>query len=188
VPGIRCHRSRLITDADRTVIDHIPVTSLAWTALDLAAVLTLQRLRSALEEIQRREILDFRLIYELLERSNGRKGTTNLKRALAQLTPTPAWTQSPPEREFLELIRAAGLPEPRANVLVDGILVDFFWPEHNLIVEIDPYGTHKARKTFEEDRHKDTVHMLAGRRSMRVTPSRLTQRAQLLAELGKVVA
>jgi very-short-patch-repair endonuclease len=170
------------------VIDGIPVTSLAWVALDLAAALTFQRLRSALEEIWRREILDFRRIDELLERSNGRHGTKALRQAISELTPDPAWTQSDRERDFLEFIRDAGLPEPRTNVLVDAILVDFYWPEHNLIVEFDPYSTHKTHRTFEDDRRKDTIHLLAGRRKTRITPSRLRhERPELRRQLSALL-
>lgn len=81
--------------------------------------------------------------------------------------------QSRLEQRFLEPIRDAGLPEPRTNVLIDGELVDCFWPEHNLVVELDSYGFHRGRRQFEQDRAKDTEHTLAGRRSARDTRARV---------------
>ncbi|HWF25749.1 MAG TPA: hypothetical protein VG275_09895 [Solirubrobacteraceae bacterium] len=49
-------------------------------------------------------------------------------------------TRSGNERRFLALIGAAGLPEPSVNVFVAGIVVDFFWAEHRLVVEVDSYA------------------------------------------------
>ena len=58
VPGVRCHRSRCLRKPDRTVIDGIPVTSLNRTLLDMATLEHHQRLRSLLEAVQRRELLE----------------------------------------------------------------------------------------------------------------------------------
>jgi very-short-patch-repair endonuclease len=93
-----------------------------------------------------------------------------------------------PERAFLEFIREAGLPEPQTNVLVDGLLVDFFWPEHNLIVELDPYATHGSRRSFEEDRRRDAIHTLAGRRQLRITGQRFARdRTGIHAQLAALM-
>ncbi len=42
---------------------------------------------------------------------------------MEELRGSPQWTQSELENAFLSLIRDAGLPEPRCNVLVEGELV-----------------------------------------------------------------
>lgn len=190
VPGVRCHLSRAPLHADdRTIIDGIPVTSISRTLLDQAEVLRPQRLRSTLEAAQRRDLLDGRKLDPLLARSFGRRGLPRLKRALSELHEQAPWTQSQLEQRFLELVRDAGLPEPRTNVIVDGELVDCFWPQHNLVVELDSYGFHRSKRSFEDDRLKDTRHTLAGRRSMRVTRARVEhgQRA-LLGDLSALLA
>ncbi len=171
--GIRCHRCRTLEPEDATVVDHIPVTSVTRTIVDLAAILPLQRLRTVLEAAQRRELLDFRR----LDGVHGRRGARVLRQALAELHDEAPWTQSELERRLLELIRAASLPEPQCNVMVDGLLVDFYWPDHELIVEVDSYGFHRSRRSFEDDRRRDAIHTLAGRRTFRPTYERITREA-----------
>jgi very-short-patch-repair endonuclease len=173
LPGIRCHLCRTLEPEDVTVIDGIPVTSITRTITDLAASLSLQRLRTTLEAAQRRELLDFRR----LGRVRGRRGAKILRQALAELHDEAPWIQSNPERLLLERIRAAGLPEPQCNVLVDGFVVDFYWPDHELVVEADSYGFHRSRRSFEEDRRRDAIHTLAGRRTFRPTYERITRAA-----------
>jgi very-short-patch-repair endonuclease len=172
--GIRSHVSALPPE-DRTVIDAIPVTSLYRTLLDEAPKLSPQRLRSRLEELERRDLIDARCIDALLARNPTRAGSKKLKAAIAELTGEPQWTQSRGERDMLELVRAAGLPEPSTNVYVAGELVDFVWWRQRLIVEIDHYGTHGSKRSFEDDRLRDTKLQRAGFRVMRVTYERLGQ-------------
>jgi very-short-patch-repair endonuclease len=88
---------------------------------------------------------------------------------MAQLTDDPAWTQSPAEDLFLELIRASDLPRPQANVLIHNHLVDFAWPEHKLIVEIDGFALHKSHEAFENDRRRDRELQKRGWRVLRIT-------------------
>ncbi len=74
-------------------------------------------------------------------------------------------------------------------MLVDGVLVDFYWPEADLIVEVDSYGYHRGRPRFESDRRNDTIHALAGRRTIRPTYHRIQHdRAGLQADLSRLIA
>ena len=34
-------------------------------------------------------------------------------------------------------------------------MVDFYWPEAELVVEADSYGFHRSRERFESDRRND---------------------------------
>lgn len=188
-PRVRCHKARSLPQQDRTLIDAIPVTSIERTLLDLAALYSHQRLRTTLEAAQRRDLLDNRRIDELLARTPGHRGAPRLARALAELHDEAPWTQSDLERAFLELIREAGLPEPRTNVFVDGELVDVYWPSHDLVVELDYYDYHRSKRSFENDRRKDSKHLLAGRRSLRVTGTRVAhERRALLSDLSALLA
>jgi hypothetical protein len=44
-----------------------------------------------------------------------------------------AWTESRGERKLLEIVRAAGLPQPRCNVLVEGERVDAVWERQRVM-------------------------------------------------------
>jgi very-short-patch-repair endonuclease len=180
--GIRCHTSRLpLHPDDQTKIDAIPVTTVPRTLLDLAEILHPQRLRSILEAAQHRDLLNPEQMRELLQRSPGRHGLKPLQHALATLGDQAPWTQSQLERAFLELVRDAGLPEHQANVILAGELVDCYWPDHNLIVELDGWGTHKTKRQFNADRRRDTKLQIAGCRVVRLTYDRVVYERQATA-------
>ena len=186
--GIRCHISDLAPE-DRTVIDAIPVTSVFRTVLDEAADLSPQRLRSRLEELERRDLLDLHAFDVLLARNPTRAGSKKLKTAIAALTDVSPWTNSQGEARLLEVIREAGLPEPSSNVIVEGELVDFVWHRHRLVVELDHPYTHGSKRSFEEDRRRDTTLQLAGYRVIRITHQRLYRDAAgVIADLRALLS
>ncbi|HEY2772378.1 MAG TPA: DUF559 domain-containing protein [Solirubrobacteraceae bacterium] len=83
-------------------------------------------------------------------------------------------TKSELEDLFLALIRETDdIPEPQANVLIEGEWVDFVWVKQKLVVEVDGYQWHKTRADFEKNRRRDTKLQLAGYRVMRPTAQRI---------------
>lgn len=64
-------------------------------------------------------------------------------------------TRSELERQFLLLCRRHRLPAPEVNVRIAGLLVDFAWRDHGLIVETDGYKFHRGRAAFENDKARD---------------------------------
>ena len=141
-----------------------------------------------LESAQRRDRLDIARMSAAIAATPGRH-TRRLERALAQLHDDAPWTQSELERAFLELIRAAGLPEPQCNVYVAGMLVDFYWPQQGVVVEIDGYAFHRGRRSFEDDRRKNTRLQVAGvRAAIQVTAHRIRhEQAGLIADMQQLL-
>jgi very-short-patch-repair endonuclease len=128
------------------------------------------------------EILDVRAIEALLARSNGRKGVAALT-ALLRYDPTAAArAESDLTRQFLDLVRNGGLPEPQTTVLVDGFLLDCFWPEANLVVELDGYEFHRDRETFERDRAKAASLRRSGRTLIAFTHRQVTRQGGWVLE------
>jgi very-short-patch-repair endonuclease len=166
-----------LADEDTTVLDGIPVTSVARTALDLAALDpggTSARLKR-LEDGEHR--LDLREFEALLARSKGHKGWAALAQAVDLYRPDPTVTRSGLERRFRTLIRRSGLPWPSMNFVVGGYELDCYWPEHLLAVELDTYGTHGSRLSFEEDRKRARELGLLGVTLERVTDRQLDSEA-----------
>jgi hypothetical protein len=155
IDGIYCHYVRALHPEDRVTIDGIPVTSVSRAFLDVAETFNARQLRSTMEQAQRQNKFDLRLVQAVIARSPGRRGLKPLAEALALLIDEPLWTQSELEQFLLELIRAAGLPLPQTNVLIEGVLVDCAWTEHRLIVEVDGWTFHKTKRSFEDDRRRD---------------------------------
>lgn len=171
--GIRIHNVRRLDPEDRTIVDGIPVTSVHRALLDYAEAARFQQLRLALDAADRGELLDARKLERLYDRSGGRHGLKPLKAGVAELRGPAPWTQSELERRFLAAIRSRGLPQPQVNVLIEGFLVDFWWPQARLVVELDGYRFHKDRRRFEDDRLRDTKLQLAGCLTIRVTQARI---------------
>jgi very-short-patch-repair endonuclease len=90
-------------------------------------------------------------------------------------------TASPLEERFADFCTTRRLPPPQTNVLIDGDEVHALWPAARLIVELDSWEFHAHRKAFETDRSRDTDHLLAGYRTMRVTHRRLSVEPDRLA-------
>jgi hypothetical protein len=152
--GVTVHRARRLDPKDRTVVNGIPVTSVARTLLDLAEVVPLGQLIRAIEQAERVHILDLKAIEQLLARSPGRHGTKPLRKALAQTTGEAPHVNSDWERDFLDFCEDHDIPLPELNVLVEGYLVDAFWRDKKLIAELDSYAFHRSKRAFREDRRK----------------------------------
>ena len=56
------------------------------------------------------------------------------------------------------------------------------WPQHGLLAELDSFGIHTTRRSFEGGRAKDRTLTAAGRRVVRITWRQLHQDCDGLAE------
>ena len=187
--GIRVHKSEVLTENDRAEVDGIPVTSLAWTVVDYAAITDRRQVRLVLEALERRRIYIGRELDELLQRTPNRKGVKTLRAAIGDIKGPAPWLQSKLEETFRELIRGSDLPDYEANVLVEGELVDALWREQRVIVELDGFAFHKSRAQFEADRARDAKLQVAGYRVLRITQQRLQNEPEaVLAELRALLS
>jgi Transcriptional regulator, AbiEi antitoxin/AbiEi antitoxin C-terminal domain len=166
------HYARLEPE-DRVVIDGIPVTSPARTVLDLAPDETRRDLERLLQRADDRELLDRRRFEALLARAGGHPGRAKFATALRTYKPELATLRSNLERRFLRLVRAAGLPSPQTNVVVDGYELDCYWEAEGFAVELDVYATHGSRLSFEEDRIREDDLLMGDIEAIRVTGVRL---------------
>jgi hypothetical protein len=82
-------------------------------------------------------------------------------------------TDSPFEDDFLAFVNRFGLPMPQTNVWLHGRKVDVFYPEANLIVELDGRNFHDDQDAFRDDRERDTENLKHGLTTMRMTRDRL---------------
>ncbi len=192
-PPIRLHHASTLTAAERALHEGIPVTSVARTLLDQAAVLDERRLRKLLQRSEEGKRFDLAAVHDVLERNKGHRGFRPLHGALAIYEPPP-FTRSDFELGFYEAVVAAGLQTPRVNFNVAGMELDVYWPDHRLAVELDLYETHGTRHSFEEDRIRREELLLVGVEVMNVTGTRFAREPDvvlrrlraLLAERGPV--
>ena len=117
-------------------------------------------------------------------RRRGCRGAKRLARLIDRYA-GPAITRSEAERRLLELIRAAGLPEPETNVRIHGFEVDFLWRERRVVVEVDSYAWHSGPAAFKRDRRKDVYLTGHGLQVMRVTWEMMDEPLPLVARLAR---
>jgi predicted transcriptional regulator of viral defense system len=189
VDGVEVHRSRTLTPADTTTVDGIPCTTIARTALDLAAVSTQRRVERALTQGEILEKLDASALEDQLARNSSTPAAAKLRAALEAHRGGATATWSEFEERFLALCRAAGVPEPEVNgwvVLDDGepaIRADFVWRAQRVVIETDGRRFHSSRWAFETDRRRDQRLTLAGWRVVRLTWRQLNEEPRRIEAL-----
>jgi Protein of unknown function (DUF559)/Transcriptional regulator, AbiEi antitoxin len=172
-PGIDVHASTTLTEADVTIIDGIPCTTLPRTLLDLAEVVDERAVERAIGQAEVLRKFDLRAVNEVLSRAVGRRGAAVLRQVLAEYA-GPTLTDRELEERFFALCRSAALPKPAVNewiTLDAGIAykADFLWRAERLIVETDGWGSHGTRRAFENDRRRDRRLSVAGWTVVRFT-------------------
>ena len=83
-----------------------------------------------------------------------------------------AISESELESAVIRVLRKASLSLPERHVVVEWERchrLDFFYPTHNLIVEVDGRRWHASRKRFLADRYRDNAALLEGKRVIRLT-------------------
>lgn len=176
IDGIRPHRCRAPRPDELTTCDGVPCTTPSRTLVDLAGMLGLAGLRSAVEQAAVLRILDIAAVDRAIDRGRGRRGVPQLRVIVDNWRGEDASVprlRSVLEAKLLSLVMAHGLPRPVCNqkLRVGGreIEVDFFWPDRRLVVEADGYAFHGTRAAFERDPRRDQALLLAGYRVARFT-------------------
>jgi very-short-patch-repair endonuclease len=154
ISGLRIHHIHLPPD-EVTTLDGIPITTHARTLFDLAKVLPPHQLERAIAEAEYLRLHGPLSLDDLVDRHAGERGATR--------------TRSELEARFLAFLDARALPRPGTNVIVHGFEVDCFWPDDNLVVELDGHASHTTTATFERDRLRDRALSVLGIRTVRVT-------------------
>ncbi len=163
-----------LSDTDRAHKSGIPVTSPARAIVDYAATANSGELEYAIAEACAKRLTDEPRILAAIERVPNYAGVGSVRAILGQ-PGGASRTRSGGERAMLRLIRAAGLPAPRTNLLIAGFTADFVWEDQRLIVEVDGHPYHSSRRAFERDHRRDIVHKNAGYEVLRFTARQLAE-------------
>jgi very-short-patch-repair endonuclease len=178
VPGVATRRSRT---ADATTHRGVPITTVPFTLVALAAQLSAEDLARACHEAGVRYGTTPRQVEEVLLRRPNVPGTRQLR---AVLHGDVKVSLSKLEQRLLELLRDRGLPLPQTNRKADTRRVDCRWASHRLTVELDGYRYHRSRHAWEQDRRREREARARGDDFRRYTYGDvLEQPALMLAEL-----
>ena len=173
--GIDVHRSISLTEADVTIVNGIPCTTVARTLFDLSEVVNRRSLERAFDESESLQVFDLRAIEDQLERNPTRPAARHVRAVLDEHYVGSTLTRSALEEAFLALCRRLGLPKPDVNTWIDlhdglpMIWADFVWREQRVIVETDGEKFHGTQQARERDPHRDQRATVAGWRPIRTT-------------------
>jgi predicted transcriptional regulator of viral defense system/very-short-patch-repair endonuclease len=187
-PKVVRHRARNLVDADRAMVEGIPVTSVARTLLDLAWKLSGDQLRRAVARAEDLGLLDLDELHAVIERNRGHHGAKRLRYALSIYEP-PAYTRSEFERRFVRHLVSSGLPRPATGWNEVGYELDVYWPELRFGVELDAFETHGTRDAFERDHDRDLAFALAEIETIRVSERQFLRNPdEIIARVATLLA
>jgi hypothetical protein len=184
-PRLKVHRSLLLEPRDRRRHKGIPVTSPAWTLLDLASFLDAKKLRRVTRRAYALELVTVAELRDVLVRAGRRRGRRKLAAIVADgLVPT----RSELEDAVLDLIIRGGLARPDVNVPLwlkgREVIPDFRWPSARLVAEADSRQWHDDPLAREDDAERQALLEAEGERVVRVTwRQTLVNPSQTLARL-----
>ena len=173
-PDFSVHRVRSLPARDVRKLDGLPVTSVARTIVDLAAVLDAASLEVAVESaLRRRQTSRNRLKRQIEAMAITSPGRGALMRIIDQ--GSPAATDSALEVRVWQMLRRARLPLPiRQYRIVDErkravARVDFAYPSARLAIEADGYRFHSGRQDLRRNVARYNAMTLLGWVVLRVT-------------------
>lgn len=166
-PGVTVHRGDPVGALDVERVEHIPVTTVTRTLIDLGTKVDIETLELALESGLRCRRTSLRLLRQRLDAlgSRGRPGVAAIRRVLALRGEAPA-TGSAMETRYVQLLRRAELPEGiRQYVVSEGgrfvAKADFAHPEEHVLVELDGWQTHGTPGALRDDLDRQNAILLA---------------------------
>jgi hypothetical protein len=193
--GVIAHESFFLTDLDVTYIDGIPVTRPSRVLCDLALLvergeLRLSEYELAIQEAIRRNLVDIPRLWREWERLGGvwRPGGRTVESMLNSYVPPIRRPDTRPESRLLQIIRAAGLPEPVPQFRVAlsptrNAKLDFAWPDEKVYCEFDPYKFHGGRDHYMYGATRRLQLERLGWRGVPVTDDELDSGGRLATQL-----
>jgi very-short-patch-repair endonuclease len=166
-PGIRIHRRPTVPERSIFRRGGIPVTSPAQTLVDLATELKPRRLERAVNEADKLDLIDPEALRDALDGFGAMPGAKALRTMLDRHT--FRLSDSDLEIFFRPLALAAGFPLPLSKQWVLGYEVDFWFPDHGLVVETDGLRYHRTPAQQARAARRDQKHTAAGLRVVRFT-------------------
>ncbi len=165
--GIKVHSRPSLGTRSLTCWRGIPVTDPVQTLIDLATELKPLRLERAVNEADKLDLVDPETLRTALDAHSGEPGVKLLRTLLDRHT--FRLSDSDLEVLFRPLALAAHLPAPLTKHWVLDYEVDFFFPDHDLIVETDGLRYHRTPSQQARMAKRDQVHVAAGFAVLRFT-------------------
>ncbi len=176
-----------MSSEDIVTYEGIPVTSPARTLVDRATEISELELERAVNDADKRDLIDPDSLREKLDRFAGEPGVRPLRLLLDRLG--FRLSDSDLEVYFRRIVVRAKLTMPLSKMRVNGFEVDFFWPGLGLVVETDGLRYHRTPSAQTRDARRDRAHVMAGMTPLRFTHFEVRyEPRRVQASLSKTIA
>jgi hypothetical protein len=166
-PGLWVRRRPSLSAAETRLHEGLPVTSPVQTLIDIATELDPIAIERAVNDADKRNLVDPEALRLALDQHAGEPGVRLLREILDRLT--FRLSDSDLEIYFRPIAASAGLRAPLSKQKVNRFEVDFFWPDLGLVVETDGLRYHRTPSAQKRDARRDRAHVLAGMTPLRFT-------------------
>ncbi|WP_186241907.1 PDDEXK family nuclease [Mycobacterium simulans] len=151
--GLVVHRRR---GAPLTIIAGRPITTPAWTAIEVARSLRRPRALATLDAAVRSGTCGRVELEQAVKRQSGRRGIVIVRELLPLASPL---AESPMESEARLVMIDGGLPPPLLQYQIVDLhgriwRLDFAWPERRVAAEYDGVEWHSGQDAFLRDRRR----------------------------------
>jgi very-short-patch-repair endonuclease len=169
-PGMAVHETGTLTPIDSVVVDSVPVTTVDRTIFDLCAVRGPVTVDLTIDNALRRDLTTLVRLQGTLTRvgRRGRKGTSLLRRLLAERDPRGAIADSEQQRRLVHVLRQHGFPDPRSQHEIfdthDQFVarIDLAYPSLLIAIEYDSYQEHVGKQQLVRDSRRRNAIVALG--------------------------
>lgn len=177
--GVRIYSTTWLPKGDVVEVMGIPCTNVARTLFSLAGLVPQDVSIDVVRDAVDRAVRDGKATDQWLSwhfdrlRCRGRSGVSTYEEIL-EARRGGEITESWLEREFLRLLREAGLPLPECQSRIDRAgsflaRVDFHYPGLDLVIEVNGYEHHSTRSQAAADSRRRSELQLQGLRVLEFT-------------------
>lgn len=189
-------RLRTLSADDTTVVDGLPVTTLARTIVDIAPLLKRRRLEAIVWDAARRRPQLPSQVAAVLARDWRFPGSVVLREILQGIHPEIVRAESPLEVAGLLFVREAGLPAPRLQWVVRDSAgrfvarVDAAWIDARIALEFNGRAYHQTPSQRDDDRERRARLRRLGWEVVEITAAHLREprRQDLARQLHELFA
>jgi very-short-patch-repair endonuclease len=184
--GIVSHQNRL-NRADVVTIGFIPCTTIARTLVDLSHAQH-DAAERAVDAALRLGSVSLQALNEYVELAASKKmrGSAALRKFLSCRGDDEAISESEMESLYARVTRIGSIPMGERQAPREGVRkgrVDIWYPDQNLVVELDGRKWHSSRRELKRDKRYDNLLNISGKRVLRLNWEDLTVEREFTLEL-----
>jgi hypothetical protein len=172
-PGLAIHRTtRRPVRGEVATVNGLRISTVPRLLVEVAATEPRRELTRMITVAVRKRAFSHGRLRQAIADHTAYPGISNLKAAYARYLPEHD-RKSDLERAFDRLLaKHPEIPEPLRNVQFDIWELDCYWPEYNVVLELDGRPYHLVVEDIERDRRKDAYLLTQGILPLRVTDER----------------